>query len=158
MFWYFSNWYSHPCLSWLNAGLKYESINNLPLMGCCENSVGRLQPSKFRWNLAFSMFSGYYLMKGTSREEKDSFWVLEGLTGKERGLRRWEMGQVGLLVMTEVERIVQHARISPVMPCGELVADIWQLLLMWWPRVSKSLLRIPVALGHLLMAWWPTGV
>lgn len=68
------------------------------------------------------------------------------------------MGQVGLLVMTEVERIVQHARISPVMPCGELVVDIWQLLLMWWPRVSKSLLRIPVALGHLLMAWWPTGV
>ena len=68
------------------------------------------------------------------------------------------MGQVGLLVMTEVKRIVEHARVSPVMSWGELVADIWQLLLMWWPRVSKRLFRVSVALGHLLMAWWPTGV
>lgn len=71
------------------------------------------------------------------------------------------MGQTGLLVTLQVKRIVEHAGISPSDGggwWGELDSDLWQLLLTWWPRVNKSLLRVSAALGHLLVVWWPPEV
>lgn len=76
------------------------------------------------------------------------------------------MGQIWLLVMTEVKGIKKHAGISAsgvleeawCRPLAAPGADLWQLLLKWWPRVNKSLLGVSVALGHLLLPWWPVGV
>lgn len=65
------------------------------------------------------------------------------------------MGQIGLLVRTEVKRIVGHAGISPVMSQKKLGEDLVAALVDLVAKVSKSLLRVTVALGHLLMAWWP---
>ena len=56
------------------------------------------------------------------------------------------MGQSGLLVMTKVYRIVEHAGIGPLVSWGKLGADPVA-------RVRKSLLRVSVAQGHLLIVW-----
>lgn len=53
--------------NWLNIRLKCE--RKQPPLDGMPNSVDRLQPSKFKFNLAFSMFSGFYLVKGMFREE-----------------------------------------------------------------------------------------